>query len=108
MAFTTNYSQERTWKQKIPTNFTNPPESSVSLPVKCRYKNWFHPHIWSAIDMIGKRTNYSSYEIIKQLQSQHQDTNLYDSLASSTLSGWIDFSSTKKKKKTRIKEYKLW
>lgn len=55
--------------------------------------------------MAGKTTSHSSREIVKHLQSQYRDTNLYDSLASSTVSGWIDLSSTKK---ARIKKYKLW
>lgn len=102
MAFTKKYSQERTQKPKIPTDSTNPSESSVSLPVKRRYKNWFYPHIWPAIDMTGKRINYSSCEIIKQLQSQYQDTNLYDSLAPSTVSGQIDLSSTKRSQNEKV------
>lgn len=76
IAFTTNYSQKRTRKRKIPADYTNPSESSVSLPIKRRYKNWFHPHIWPAIDMAGKRTNYLSREILKHLQSQYRDINL--------------------------------
>lgn len=52
--------------------------------------------------MAGKRTNYSSHEIVKHLQSQYQDTNLYNSLAPSTVSGWIDLSSTKRSWNERL------
>ena len=67
MAFTTNYSQEYTQKRKLPPDSTNPLENSVSLPIKRQFKNWFHPHIWSAIDIVGKRTNCLSPEILKHL-----------------------------------------
>ena len=102
LAFTTNYSQERTRKRKIPTDSTNSLKNSVSLPVKRRYKNWFHPHIWPAIDMAGKQTNYSFREIVKYLQSQYRDTNLYDSLAPSTVSGCIDLGSKKRSWNERV------
>lgn len=52
--------------------------------------------------MAGKRTNYSSREIVKQLQSQYRDTDLYDSLAPSTVSGWIDLGSKKRSWNERV------
>lgn len=104
MALTTNYSRERTRKRKMPTNPTDSLEISLSLPIKRKHKNWFRPHIWPAIDMAGRHTNYSSREVVKHLQSQYRDTNLYDSLAPSTVNGWIDLECPKRGWNERIKK----
>lgn len=104
MALTTNYSRERTRKRKTPTNPTDSLETSLSLPIKRKHKNWFHPHIWPAIDMAGRHTNYSSREVVKHLQSRYRDTNLYDSLAPSTVNGWIDLECPKRGWNERIKK----
>lgn len=104
MALTTNYSRERTRKRKTPKNPTDSLKTSLPLPIKRKHKDWFHPHIWPAIDMAGRHTNYLSREVVKHLQSRYRDTNLYDSLAPSTFNGWIDLKCPKRGWNERIKK----
>lgn len=81
-------------KTQIPPDSTDP-TNSQSLPIKRQHKNWFHPHIWPAIDLAARYTNYSSRGTGKHLQSRYRDTNLYGSLAASTVNDWIDHTSIK-------------
>lgn len=59
IALTSNYSQKRIRKRKIAPDSTDLTESQF-LPIRRQFKNWFHPHIWPAIELAAKYTNYSS------------------------------------------------
>lgn len=67
-------------------------------------KNWFHPHIWPAIDMAAKRTHFSPRETISYLQSCYQDTGLYDGLYPLTFCNWIDKSTATRTWLPRVEE----
>ena len=53
-------------------------------------KNWFHLHIWPAIDQAARKTNFSPRETVSYLQTSHRNTSTYDTLNSSTVHNWID------------------
>lgn len=60
-------------------------------------KNWFHPHIWPAIDQAARKTNFSPRETVTYLQSRHRNTSTYDTLSPSTVHNWIDRTKPKRK-----------
>ncbi len=60
MTLTSNYSQKRIRKRKIPPDSTDLTEPQF-LSIKRQHKNWFHPHLWPAIELAAKSTNYSSH-----------------------------------------------
>lgn len=53
--------------------------------------------------MTARHTNYSPRGIVRYLQSRYWDTNLYDSLAASTVNVWIDHTSYKRSWTKRVK-----
>ncbi len=111
MALTSNYSQKRIRKRKIPPNSTDLTEPQF-LSIKRQHKNWFHPHLWPVIELAAQSTNYSSRGTVKHLQSRYRDTNLYDSLAASTVNDWLNHTSIKrgwnKRTKKLIEEGTCW
>lgn len=106
MALTTNHSRPLAKRVRIEgSDPTDGLDGTQVLTKNRNRKNWFHPHIWPAIDVAAKRTNYSAREIVKYLQSRHQDTGLYDALNSSTVNNWIDKSASAKRQwLSRIEE----
>lgn len=96
MASTTNHSRPLAKRVKI-KDVEGSDETQVLVKSRTR-NNWFHPHIWPAIDIAATQTNYSAREIVKYLQSRHQDTGLYNTLNSSTVDSWIDTKSTSMKR----------
>ena len=92
MALSTNHSWPLTKQTRTePVDSTEKTENEKSILVKSRRnKNWFHPHIWPAIDMAVKHTNYSLRETVKYLQSHHQADDCYDALSFTTISNEID------------------
>ncbi len=65
-------------------------------------KNWFHPHIWPAIDQAARKSNFSPRETIAYLQSRYRNTHTYDGLSPSTIYNWIDRNKSKQKWMERV------
>ncbi len=103
MALTSNYSQKRIRKHKISPDSIDLTESQF-LSIKRQHKNWFYSHLWPTIELAAKSTNYSSRGTVKHLQSCYRDTNLYDSLAASTVNDWLDHTFIKKGWNKRTKK----
>lgn len=90
LAITSNNSQLLTKRTKVIDS------NSGSVVVKsCSPTNWFHLHIWPAIDLAGRQIEYSPREMVRLVQSRFQNTGFYDNLQPSTAQYWIDTSSLK-------------
>lgn len=65
-------------------------------------KNWFHLHIWPAIDQAARKINFSPRETVSYLQSRHKNTSIYDTFSPSTVHNWIDRTRPKREWTERI------
>lgn len=61
------------------------------------WKNWFHLHIWPAIDQAARKTNFSPRKTIAYLQSCYRNIYTYHDLSPFTIYNWIDKTTPKRK-----------
>ncbi len=99
MSSSTNNLRPLTRKRKQIENSDGEKETHIQSRVR---KNWFHPHIWPAIDQAARKTNFSPRETIACLQSRYRNTRTYDDLRPSTIENWIDRTTPKRKWMERV------
>jgi hypothetical protein len=78
-------------KRKRTTLSTPHDEHGIPIAKKGRVRtNWQHPLLWPAIDSAARRAHFqSSQEIVSYLQHRYSNEGTYDTLARSTVNGWI-------------------
>ena len=87
ISLSTNNLRPLTRKRKEIEDIDVEKETHIQSRVQ---KNWFHPHIWLAIDQAARKT-------IAYLQSHYRNTHTYDNLSPSTIYNWIDRTTPKRK-----------
>ncbi|MCJ1349485.1 hypothetical protein MMC31_007726 [Peltigera leucophlebia] len=72
MSSSTNNLRSLTRKRKQIGDADVEEEADVQSRVR---KNWFHLHIWPAIDQAARKTNFSPQETVAYLQSRYSNTH---------------------------------